>query len=57
MPWKPSDAERHTKKANTPFKQRKWSEIANQLLKEGYSEGAAIRIANSIIKNGGRKKR
>lgn len=57
MPWKPSDAERHTKKASTPFKQRKWSEIANQLLKEGYSEGAAIRIANSIIKNGGRKKR
>ena len=29
MPWKPSDAKRHTKKADNSKKQRQWSDVAD----------------------------
>ena len=50
MPWGPSDAKRHTKKASTPKKQRQWSDVADSALSRGASEGSAIRQANSVVK-------
>jgi hypothetical protein len=49
MPWKSSDAKRHTKKADTPKKQKQWSDVADSALSRGASEGSAIRQANSFI--------
>lgn len=49
MPWKPSDAKSHTKKADTPEKQSLWARIANERLRKGASEGSAIRQANAAI--------
>ncbi len=49
MPWKPSQAKEHSKKADTPGKQRKWAEVANAVLKQVGDEGKAIRIANAKI--------
>lgn len=57
IPWQPSDAPRHTKKANTSAKKKKWASIANSVLadclKAGRSqkvcEGRAVRIANSKL--------
>lgn len=48
MPWKPSDASHKTKKASTPKKKRQWSKVANSMLRKGYSEGRAIRAANTV---------
>lgn len=50
MPWNPSDAKRHTRKAGSNIAQRQWSEVANSMLKRGKSEGAAVRAANGVIK-------
>jgi hypothetical protein len=47
---------RHTKKANTPKKQRQWSAIANRLLAGGASEGSAIRQANGVVAKRGKSK-
>ena len=59
MPWKPSDAKRHTKKANTPKKKRQFAHVANSVLERGGSEGSAIRQANAVVagkaKHRGRK--
>lgn len=49
MPWKPKDAERHTKKAKSPVRQRQWRDVANQALKRGLPEGRAIREANAAV--------
>lgn len=49
MPWKPKDAQRHTKKAKSPKAQRQWSSIADSVLERGGSEGSAIRQANGVI--------
>lgn len=49
MPWTPEDAERHTKKADTPALQRLWSEVANQVLETTGDEGRAIRKANAVV--------
>jgi len=57
MPWRPSDARRHTKKARSRKDQEVWSEIANRLLEEGASEASAIRQANAVIKKRHQKKR
>lgn len=58
MPWTAKDAQRFTKKANTPTKQRQWSHVADSMLAAGKGEGAAIRGANSVIaKRGGKPKR
>lgn len=54
MPWKPSDATRHTKKAKGSKAQRQWRDVANSALKRGLSEGAAIREANSVVKRRGK---
>ena len=52
MPWKPSDAKRHTHKAKSPKDRRKWSKVANSALKRGSSEASAIRQANAVLKHG-----
>lgn len=49
MPWAPEDASKHTKKADTPAKQRRWAEIANRTLEEHGDEGRAIRTANAAV--------
>jgi uncharacterized protein YdaT len=57
MPWKSSDAKRHTKKATTPARARQWRDIANAALARGLTEGEAIREANGVIKNPKRRTR
>lgn len=52
MPWSASDAMGHTKKADTPAKQKKWATIANAALDDGHDEGSAVRIANAAISKG-----
>jgi uncharacterized protein YdaT len=49
MPWNPEDAERHTKKADSPKRQRMWADIANSVLSETGDEGRAIREANARV--------
>jgi len=49
MPWKPEDAPRHTKKADTEKLRHIWAEIANKILAETGDEGRAIREANAVI--------
>ena len=49
MPWNPEDADRHTKKANDPKRQRMWAEIANSVLSDTGDEGRAIREANAMV--------
>lgn len=49
MPWKPSDARGHTRKAKSPTAKRQWSKVANSMLKRGASEGAAVRAANAAV--------
>lgn len=50
MPWSPRDAPRFTKAADSPEKRRRWARIANEALKRGLSDGAAIREANAALK-------
>lgn len=49
MPWKPSDALRHTKKATTAKKKRQFSDVANSVLAATGDEGRAIREANAVV--------
>lgn len=49
MPWKPKDAPAKTRKATTPKLQRRWTDVANDRLAAGQSEGAAIRQANAVV--------
>lgn len=49
MPWEPSDATKHTKKANTAKKKRQWADVANSALASGDSEASAIRQANAAV--------
>ena len=57
MPWKASDALRHTKKADTPAKQTTWKNIANKERQRCVDEGGdaeecdarAIRVANAAV--------
>jgi len=60
MPWLPRDAKRHTKRASSGKKSRRWSHVANSALARGQSEGSAIRQANAVVAGkakhrGGRK--
>lgn len=57
MPWRPSDAKKHTKKARTPALQKKWARIANAVLRSTGDEALAIKIANKEIAGGGRGKK
>ncbi len=57
IPWQPSDAPKHTRKADTEAKKKKWAETANSVLKQCKKDGGdqekceakAIRIANSKV--------
>lgn len=57
MPWKSTDAESHTGKANTEKKQKQWATIANSVLERCISDGGdqkvceqkAIIQANGVI--------
>jgi len=55
MPWKKSDARRHTKKAKSAKSQRQWSAVANSILERTGDEGRAIRGANSVAKKSQKK--
>jgi len=57
MPWTSSEASGHTRKASSAPAKRQWSHVANSMLKRGYSEGRAIRAANSVVKRHGRRSR
>lgn len=57
MPWNPKDARRHTRKADTPKKQRQWMHVANSMLSRGKSEGSAVRAANAAVKRNGTRRR
>ena len=46
MPWKPSDARRHTKKAKSAKCKRAFSHAANSSLRSDGDEGKAVRIGN-----------
>lgn len=56
MPWSSGDAMRHTKKANTPAKQKLWAKVANDALFRGLGDGTAVREANAAVA-GVKKKR
>lgn len=49
MPWKPSDATKHTKKAVNASLQRMWAYVANRALNAGDSEATAIKKANAAV--------
>jgi hypothetical protein len=49
MPWSPTDAKRHDKKAKSPKAQRQWSDVANSVLEKTGDEGRAVREANGVI--------
>lgn len=59
MPWKPEDAPRHDKDANTPKKRRQWAHIANSALKRALEKGepkkdaevSAIRQASGTVES------
>jgi len=59
MPWtNNSDVARHNKKAAAAGgkESRQWRDIANSVLKRTGDEGLAIREANGVIKNGGKRR-
>lgn len=49
MPWTAGDAEKHTKKADTSWKQRLWAKVANADLERTGDEAQAIRNANAAV--------
>jgi uncharacterized protein (UPF0147 family) len=50
MPWTPDDGpKRHTRKANTPKKRRRWADVANNVLERTGDEGRAVRAANAVV--------
>lgn len=49
MPWTPSQAKGHTKKADTPEKREKWAKVANSALEKYHDEGKAIAVANAAV--------
>lgn len=57
MIWTANSAKRHTKKAATPAKKRKWAKTANAVLKSSGNEGRAVRIANAAVKRKPKPKR
>lgn len=57
MPWKPSEAKGHTKKATTAKLQRQWADIANSELARHGDDARAIRAANGVIAKAARKRK
>lgn len=55
MPWAQKDAKRHTKKANSPKKQRQWAHVSNDALARGASEESAIKQADAVVARTKRK--
>ena len=51
MPWSKDDVSSKTKKAKTDKQKRQWLHVANGALKDGDSEGVAIRKANGVLKD------
>jgi hypothetical protein len=57
MPWVAADAQKHTKKADTPKKQQGWAKAANARLKTCMADGgdqdeceaSAIKVANAAV--------
>lgn len=49
MPWKPGDAAKHDRKADTPKKRRQWAHVANGVLARTGDEGLAVREANGVV--------
>lgn len=49
MPWAAADATKHTKKADTPKRQRMWADVANSEMVAGKPESVCIRAANSAV--------
>lgn len=49
MPWTAADASKKTHKADTPHRQRMWSDVANKVLSETKDEQRAIRSANAAV--------
>ena len=49
MPWAAGDAINHTKKADTPAKQRLWAKVANSTLERTGDEDRAVREANAVV--------
>lgn len=49
MPWKTKDAKGHSKSVDA----KKWSRVANAILKKTGNEGQAIRVANTVAKKKG----
>lgn len=56
MPWSPKDAQKKTKKADTPKEKEDWAKVANSVLKKTGSDAKAIKIANALIAKGSTKK-
>ena len=54
MPFTPSDAKKHTKKARSGKAKRQWANVANNVLTKGGSDASAIRQANAVVKGGKR---
>ena len=52
MPWGPGDANKKTHAANTFKKKRRWSDVANSVLKHTGDEGRAVREANAVVRPG-----
>ena len=55
MPWSPSDAGRHNRKAAKGKKSKQWAEVANSVLKKTGDEGRAVRTANGVVKRATKK--
>lgn len=49
MPWSPSDATRHTKKAKSPAAKRQFAAVANSVLAKTGDEGRAVRAGNAAV--------
>jgi hypothetical protein len=49
MPWKRSDATKHTKKATSDKAKRMWASVANEVLHRTGDEGRAVRTANAVV--------
>lgn len=52
MPWTAEHAQKFTKKADTPAKQKQWADIANKVKEDTGDDSQAIQAANSAIKHG-----
>lgn len=52
MPWTPKDAQKKTKKADTPAEKKKWAAVANDVLSKTGDDARAVKAANAALKKG-----